>query len=73
MEWMAVIGDSIQYIEEHITDDITTDNIAKAVNVSPFYFQKGFAMLIPSGNTSATEGSPLPQTTSLCRMTPFST
>ena len=45
MEWMAVIGDSIQYIEEHITDDITTDNIAKAVNVSPFYFQKGFAML----------------------------
>ena len=33
MEWMAVIGDSIQYIEEHITDDITTDNIAKAVNV----------------------------------------
>ncbi|MDD6300566.1 MAG: hypothetical protein PUA58_02380 [Ruminococcus sp.] len=35
MEWMAVIGDSIQYIEEHITDDITTDNIAKAVNVSP--------------------------------------
>lgn len=35
MEWMAVIGDSIQYIEEHITDDITTDNIAKAVNVFP--------------------------------------
>lgn len=35
MEWMAVIGDSIQYIEEHITDDITTDNIVKAVNVSP--------------------------------------
>ena len=35
MEWMAVIGDSIQYIEEHITDDITTDNIAKAVNVLP--------------------------------------
>ena len=35
MEWMAVIGDSIQYIEEHITDDITTDNIAKAVTVLP--------------------------------------
>lgn len=35
MEWMAVIGDSIQYIEGHITDDITTDNIAKAVNVLP--------------------------------------
>lgn len=45
MEWMAIIGNSIQYIEEHITDNITTDSIARAVNVSPFYFQKGFAML----------------------------
>ena len=22
MEWMAIIGDSIQYIEEHITEDV---------------------------------------------------
>ena len=42
---MAIIGNSIQYIEEHITENITTDGIARAVNVSPFYFQKGFAML----------------------------
>ncbi len=45
MEWMAVIGNSIRYIEEHITDDLSIDGIAKAVSVSPFYFQKGFAML----------------------------
>lgn len=45
MEWMAIIGNSIQYIEEQITENITTDGIARAVNVSPFYFQKGFAML----------------------------
>lgn len=45
MEWMSIIGNSIQYIEEHITENITVDGIAKAVNVSPFYFQKGFAML----------------------------
>lgn len=45
MEWMAIIGDSIQYIEEHITEDVTADEVAKAVGVSPFYFQKGFAML----------------------------
>ena len=45
MEWMAIIGDSVQYIEDHITEDISTENIAKAVGVSPFYFQKGFAML----------------------------
>ena len=45
MEWMAIIGDSVQYIEEYITEDISAESIAKAVGVSPFYFQKGFTML----------------------------
>ena len=45
MEWMAIIGNSIQYIEEHITEEISVDSIAKHVNVSTFYFQKGFSML----------------------------
>ncbi|MDO4387087.1 MAG: AraC family transcriptional regulator [Clostridia bacterium] len=45
MEWMAVIGNSIQYIEAHITEPLTIEAIARAVNVSPFYFQKGFALL----------------------------
>lgn len=45
MEWMAVIGNSIQYIEAHITEPLTIEKIARAVNVSPFYFQKGFALL----------------------------
>ena len=45
MEWMAIIGNSIQYIEDHITEDITVEDVAKCVGVSSFYFQKGFAML----------------------------
>jgi len=45
MEWMAIIADSVQYIEDHITENISADDVAKAVGVSPFYFQKGFAML----------------------------
>ncbi len=45
MEWMAIIGNSIQYMEDHITEDITVEDIAKSVGVSSFYFQKGFAML----------------------------
>lgn len=45
MEWTRVIGDSIQYIEEHITKDISLEDIAKHVSISTFYFQKGFAML----------------------------
>lgn len=45
MEWMEAIGDAIQYIEDHITDELTVDKIAEQVYLSPFYFQKGFAML----------------------------
>lgn len=45
MEWVKTIADSIEFIEDNITEDLTTDDIAKAVNVSPFYFQKGFVML----------------------------
>ena len=45
MEWMAIIGNSIQYIEEHITEELTADRIARNAGVSSFYFQKGFAML----------------------------
>ena len=42
---MAIIGNSIQYIEEHITEELTADRIARNAGVSSFYFQKGFAML----------------------------
>lgn len=45
MEWMAIIGNSIQYMEDHITDNFTVEDVAKSVGVSSFYFQKGFAML----------------------------
>lgn len=45
MEWMAIIGNSIQYMEDHITEDITVESVASSVGVSSFYFQKGFAML----------------------------
>lgn len=45
MSWMELVGTAIQYIEDHITEELSTDTIARHVNVSPFYFQKGFAML----------------------------
>lgn len=44
MEWMEAIGNAIEYIEEHITDELTIDMISKHVNVSPFYFQKGISV-----------------------------
>lgn len=45
MEWMKIIGNAISYIERHITDELSVQAIAAEVNVSPFYFQKGFAIL----------------------------
>lgn len=45
MEWTQSICNAIDYIEENITDALTTGDIARQAMVSPFYFQKGFAML----------------------------
>lgn len=45
MGWLEGISDAISYIEEHITEDITIEEIAKKAYLSPFYFQKGFAIL----------------------------
>ena len=45
MEWMNAIQRAIEYMECHLTDDISAEDVAKHVHMSPFYFQKGFRML----------------------------
>lgn len=45
MEWMDAIQESIEFIESHITDDISAEDVASHVFRSSFYFQKGFSML----------------------------
>lgn len=45
MDWMNLIPVAIKYIEDHLTDDITVESVAKEFNVSPYFFQKGFTML----------------------------
>lgn len=45
MEWAESISKAVEYIEEHITEELTVDDIAKQVSISPFYFQKGFSLL----------------------------
>ncbi|MDE7433304.1 MAG: AraC family transcriptional regulator [Lachnospiraceae bacterium] len=45
MEWTEAISKAIRYIETHITEDITIDDISKEICISPFYFQKGFSLL----------------------------
>ena len=45
MNWLEAIEKSIEYIEEHITENISAEDAAECVYMSPFYFQKGFSML----------------------------
>lgn len=45
MDWIKSIEDAVAYIEENITENLTIGRIASEVNISAFYFQKGFAML----------------------------
>ncbi|MCH5348037.1 MAG: AraC family transcriptional regulator [Oscillospiraceae bacterium] len=45
MEWAKAISEAVRYIESHITEDITMYEVAGHVNISPFYFHKGFSIL----------------------------
>ena len=45
MGWMESIGKAIGYMEDHITEELSIDEIAEQVHISPFYFQKAFSLL----------------------------
>ena len=45
MGWIESVGDAIRYIEDHITEDLTMEEIAEQAYLSPYYFLKGFSML----------------------------
>lgn len=45
MDWVKAIEESVEYIEANLCEDITVAEIAKAIALSPFYFQKGFSLL----------------------------
>ena len=45
MNWTDAIQQAIEYMECHMTDDLSAEAVAAHVHMSPFYFQKGFRML----------------------------
>ena len=45
MDWIKIIENALRYIEENLSGELTVGMIAEKVNISPFYFQKGFSML----------------------------
>lgn len=45
MEWTQAIREAVHYMEAHLLEDISAEDVAAAVHISPFYFQKGFHLL----------------------------
>jgi AraC family transcriptional regulator len=45
MEWTESLKRAISYMEAHLFDDIDGYDVAEAVHISPFYFQKGFKLM----------------------------
>ncbi len=45
MDWVWAVNHAIEYMEEHLTEEITLADIAKSVNLSAFHFQRAFSLL----------------------------
>ena len=45
MDWLTGLRTAIDYMEEHLLEDISAEDVADAVYLSPFYFQKCFKIL----------------------------
>lgn len=45
MEWMEDLKRAINYMEEHLLENIDADDVAASIHMSPFYFQKGFRIM----------------------------
>ncbi len=45
MDWMRSLRGAIEYMEGHMTEPMGPVEVARAVNISPFYLQKGFQII----------------------------
>ena len=45
MEWTESLKRAISYMETHLLDNVDGYDVAEAVHISPFYFQKGFKLM----------------------------
>lgn len=45
MEWIGSLKLAINYMEKHLVENISAEEVAEAVYMSPFYFQKGFKIM----------------------------
>lgn len=49
MEWLTSIRKAVDYMEEHLEDDISAQDVADQVAMSSFFFQKGFSVMTGYG------------------------
>ena len=49
MEWLSSIRKAIDFMEEHLTEDISAQDVAEEVFMSPFFLQKGFSLMTGYG------------------------
>lgn len=45
MEWLQSLNHAIDYMEEHLTDNITCGDVAEHIYISSFHFQRTFNLL----------------------------
>ena len=45
MEWLTAIRKSIDYMETHLEQNISTQDVAEEVGISPYLFGKGFSVM----------------------------
>lgn len=45
MDWIEALRTAIDYMEAHLMEECTAEEMSQLVNMSPFYFQKGFKMI----------------------------
>ena len=49
MEWLTSIRKAVDYMEEHLEEDISAQDVADQVFASSFFFQKGFSVMTGYG------------------------
>ncbi|WP_077619525.1 AraC family transcriptional regulator [Bacillus sinesaloumensis] len=45
MSWLESLQHAIDYMEDHMLEDVSIEDIAKRANASPFHFQRTFSIL----------------------------
>ena len=45
MDWVKAINSSIEFMENHLRDEVSVEDIAKCTHITPFHFQRTFSAL----------------------------